>query len=156
MYPIFVCRTEKNATQWSKDKLKSLLIGLKVEGAGKYQPEKLCSVFLLSQDCIPGQSFCDSVSVFNISYYILFCIVCQRSIFSVVVFKWVNRVLKHFQNCKLVIYGLYWLLAGVAELKEFSTLEGEASANNRKSKLIFFYEWDIKMKWKGMFHCSCS
>ncbi|GLV31823.1 uncharacterized protein CBL_07583 [Carabus blaptoides fortunei] len=27
--------------------------------------------------------------------------------------------------------------------------EGEASANNRKGKLIFFYEWNIILKWKG-------
>merc|ERR1711993_206125 len=27
--------------------------------------------------------------------------------------------------------------------------EGEARVNNRKAKLIFFYEWDLKLKWKG-------
>jgi activator of HSP90 ATPase len=27
--------------------------------------------------------------------------------------------------------------------------EGEAIANNRKGKLIFFYEWDIVLKWTG-------
>ena len=42
------------------------------------------------------------------------------------------------------------ILAGVVELKDFATLEGEASASNRKKKLIFFYEWDIKMNWKGL------
>ncbi|XP_065370563.1 activator of 90 kDa heat shock protein ATPase homolog 1 [Calliphora vicina] len=26
---------------------------------------------------------------------------------------------------------------------------GEATANNRKGKLIFFYEWDLLLKWKG-------
>ena len=26
---------------------------------------------------------------------------------------------------------------------------GEARANNRKAKLIFFYEWEIVLKWKG-------
>lgn len=26
---------------------------------------------------------------------------------------------------------------------------GEASANNRKGKLIFFYEWDLHLKWDG-------
>lgn len=26
--------------------------------------------------------------------------------------------------------------------------EGEAIANNRKGKLIFFYEWNIVLKWK--------
>lgn len=27
--------------------------------------------------------------------------------------------------------------------------EGEASANNRKGKLIFFYEWNLVLKWTG-------
>ena len=31
---------------------------------------------------------------------------------------------------------------------EMSKCEGEARANNRKAKLIFFYEWDIEFKWK--------
>lgn len=28
-------------------------------------------------------------------------------------------------------------------------LDGEASINNRKGKLIFFYEWTIKLNWTG-------
>lgn len=32
---------------------------------------------------------------------------------------------------------------------EFEKLEGEATANNRKGKLIFFYEWDLVLKWEG-------
>ncbi len=28
-------------------------------------------------------------------------------------------------------------------------MDGEASANNRKSKLIFFYEWVISGEWEG-------
>lgn len=38
-----------------------------------------------------------------------------------------------------------------ADLKivEVEKSEGEASANNRKGKLIFFYEWDLVLKWKG-------
>lgn len=28
-------------------------------------------------------------------------------------------------------------------------MNGEATANNRKAKLIFFYEWDLSMDWKG-------
>lgn len=32
---------------------------------------------------------------------------------------------------------------------EFEKLAGEATANNRKGKLIFFYEWDLVMKWQG-------
>ncbi|KAG7466295.1 hypothetical protein MATL_G00163320 [Megalops atlanticus] len=38
---------------------------------------------------------------------------------------------------------------GSCEVTEVSKLEGEASINNRKGKLIFFYEWSIKAKWKG-------
>lgn len=34
-------------------------------------------------------------------------------------------------------------------ITEVEKLEGEASANNRKGKLIFFYEWDIVLKWNG-------
>lgn len=34
-------------------------------------------------------------------------------------------------------------------VEEVSKLTGEATANNRKGKLIFFYEWDIQLKWKG-------
>lgn len=64
--------TEKNATQWSKDKLKSLLVGMKAE---------------------------------------------------------------HDQ------YSF--------EITELTTCEGEATANNRKKKLIFFYEWVLKGEWKG-------
>lgn len=38
---------------------------------------------------------------------------------------------------------------GKCEITEVSKLEGEASINNRKGKLIFFYEWNLKAKWKG-------
>lgn len=30
-----------------------------------------------------------------------------------------------------------------------TTVDGEATANNRKGKLIFFYEWNVVMKWTG-------
>jgi len=63
---------EKNATQWSKDKLNELLIGLKVE----------------------NEQF-------------------------------------------------------ICEIKELKKCEGEASANNRKAKLVFLYEWHIEGKWEG-------
>ncbi|XP_014251204.1 activator of 90 kDa heat shock protein ATPase homolog 1 [Cimex lectularius] len=32
---------------------------------------------------------------------------------------------------------------------EMDRIEGEAVANNRKGKLIFFYEWDMTLTWKG-------
>ncbi|XP_013398700.1 activator of 90 kDa heat shock protein ATPase homolog 1 [Lingula anatina] len=64
--------TEKNASNWSKDKIKNLLTGLKVE--------------------------CDD---------------------------------------------------GWCEIKEVTKVEGEASASNRKAKLIFFYEWEVEADWTG-------
>ncbi|XP_063040039.1 activator of 90 kDa heat shock protein ATPase homolog 1-like [Engraulis encrasicolus] len=39
---------------------------------------------------------------------------------------------------------------GSCEVTEVSKVEGEASINNRKGKLIFFYEWNLKAKWKGV------
>ncbi|XP_071963527.1 activator of 90 kDa heat shock protein ATPase homolog 1-like [Antedon mediterranea] len=38
---------------------------------------------------------------------------------------------------------------GTCEICELSSIEGEATANNRKAKLIFFYEWVLKLEWKG-------
>ncbi|XP_034252716.1 activator of 90 kDa heat shock protein ATPase homolog 1 [Thrips palmi] len=35
------------------------------------------------------------------------------------------------------------------EITEVEKLEGEAVVNNRKGKLIFFYEYDITLKWRG-------
>jgi len=35
------------------------------------------------------------------------------------------------------------------EIKELSKIEGEATANNRKCKLIFLYEWVVKGEWIG-------
>lgn len=38
---------------------------------------------------------------------------------------------------------------GTCEVTAVDTMEGEASINNRKGKLIFFYEWNIKATWTG-------
>ncbi|XP_001950637.1 activator of 90 kDa heat shock protein ATPase homolog 1-like isoform X2 [Acyrthosiphon pisum] len=35
------------------------------------------------------------------------------------------------------------------EILKIENCEGEAVANNRKGKLIFFYEWDLTLSWKG-------
>lgn len=35
------------------------------------------------------------------------------------------------------------------KITEIEKCEGEASANNRKGKLIFFYEWKLVLKWTG-------
>lgn len=34
------------------------------------------------------------------------------------------------------------------KITEMEKCEGEAVANNRKGKLIFFYEWNIVLKWQ--------
>ncbi|CAO2640844.1 Activator of 90 kDa heat shock protein ATPase homolog 2, partial [Lemmus lemmus] len=39
--------------------------------------------------------------------------------------------------------------AGRCEISELKQVEGEASCSSRKGKLIFFYEWNIKLTWKG-------
>jgi len=39
---------------------------------------------------------------------------------------------------------------GKCEITSVTSIEGEASANNRKAKLIFFYEWVIKGEWSGI------
>lgn len=39
---------------------------------------------------------------------------------------------------------------GTCEVTEVSKVEGEASINNRKGKLIFFYEWVLKATWTGV------
>ncbi|XP_060771743.1 activator of 90 kDa heat shock protein ATPase homolog 1a [Neoarius graeffei] len=38
---------------------------------------------------------------------------------------------------------------GFCQITDISKIEGEASINNRKGKLIFFYEWTIKASWTG-------
>lgn len=38
---------------------------------------------------------------------------------------------------------------GCCEVTEVSKVDGEASINNRKGKLIFFYEWNLKATWTG-------
>lgn len=35
------------------------------------------------------------------------------------------------------------------KISELDKIEGDAVVNNRKGKLIFFYEWDISLTWKG-------
>ncbi|XP_073349336.1 activator of 90 kDa heat shock protein ATPase homolog 1-like [Pagrus major] len=38
---------------------------------------------------------------------------------------------------------------GVCQLTDISKLDGEASINNRKGKLIFLYEWQLRANWLG-------
>lgn len=39
--------------------------------------------------------------------------------------------------------------AGRCQVSDLKQVEGEASCSSRKGKLIFFYEWNIKLGWKG-------
>ncbi|NWS67033.1 AHSA2 ATPase, partial [Crotophaga sulcirostris] len=39
--------------------------------------------------------------------------------------------------------------AGRCEISHLKHVEGEASCNSRKGKLIFFYEWNLRLGWKG-------
>ena len=41
-------------------------------------------------------------------------------------------------------------IIGKVIFDEIEKVEGEASANNRKAKLIFFYEWALTLKWKAI------
>ncbi|XP_026164126.1 activator of 90 kDa heat shock protein ATPase homolog 1-like isoform X5 [Mastacembelus armatus] len=38
---------------------------------------------------------------------------------------------------------------GVCQVTDINKLDGEASINNRKGKLIFFYEWQLGASWQG-------
>ncbi|XP_046437487.1 activator of 90 kDa heat shock protein ATPase homolog 1-like [Daphnia pulex] len=40
-------------------------------------------------------------------------------------------------------------IIGNCVITEIEKMEGEASANNRKAKLIFFFEWTLHLKWSG-------
>ena len=44
-----------------------------------------------------------------------------------------------------------YYLKVMCRIKDVSKCDGEASANNRKPKLIFFYEWVIQAEWEGNF-----
>ena len=44
--------------------------------------------------------------------------------------------------------------SGRGEITKIDKCDGDASANNRKAKLIFFYEWDLRLEWKGKLNGS--
>lgn len=54
-----------------------------------------------------------------------------------------ERIKELFKNAKVACDNADLKIKGVEKC------EGEASANNRKGKLIFFYEWNLVLKWKG-------
>lgn len=38
---------------------------------------------------------------------------------------------------------------GKVTIESLGTVQGEACINNRKAKLIYIYDWDLELKWKG-------
>ncbi|NWY65014.1 AHSA2 ATPase, partial [Erithacus rubecula] len=58
--------------------------------------------------------------------------------------SWSKRKLKEVLE-GLVVEGE----AGRCEIGDLKHVEGEASCNSRKGKLIFFYEWNLRLSWKG-------
>lgn len=38
---------------------------------------------------------------------------------------------------------------GVCQLTDVAKVDGDASINNRRGKLLFFYDWQIKANWLG-------
>ena len=45
-----------------------------------------------------------------------------------------------------------WLIFNLKDsckIKDLTKCDGEATANNRKAKLIFFYEWVVNGDWEG-------
>lgn len=60
-----------------------------------------------------------------------------------------------------MLINIFQSVVDFCEITEVTRLEGEATANNRKAKLIFFYEWDIRADWSGKYkiifvHASVS
>lgn len=51
-------------------------------------------------------------------------------------------------NGKFLALILKYFISVECKISEVEKCEGEAVANNRKGKLIFFYEWNIILKWK--------
>lgn len=54
-----------------------------------------------------------------------------------------DRLRSLFENFEIKRDGVACKVATV------TTVDGEATANNRKGKLIFFYEWNLVLKWTG-------
>lgn len=55
-----------------------------------------------------------------------------------------NKIRQLLENLEIDDPGL-----GKCKITSVESIDGEAFANNRKAKLIFFYEWVIKAKWEG-------
>jgi hypothetical protein len=60
--------------------------------------------------------------------------------------SWRIFVLKFF---KVIFFFVFFEIV-ICRVKDVTKCEGEASANNRKAKLIFFYEWTLQAEWEGI------
>lgn len=58
----------------------------------------------------------------------------------------INFIHLQFRVPKSTINGIVFCLVSCT-VTDVEKCEGEAMANNRKGKLIFFYEWNIVLKW---------
>lgn len=63
---------------------------------------------------------------------------------------WTEKNADHWSKEKLRTLLVGLKMDDTVELTEMEKCEGEARANNRKAKLIFFYEWELELKWKSM------
>lgn len=58
-------------------------------------------------------------------------------------------------KCQVNNFGnifFFKICKGYCEILDLTQTDGEASANNRKAKLIFFYEWVIAGTWQGRYN----
>jgi len=65
---------------------------------------------------------------------------------------WTERNAKQWSNDKLKELLLNYRFdtsIGSCKITEIEKCEGDASANNRKGKIIIFYEWELRLKWKA-------
>ena len=70
----------------------------------------------------------------------------EKIIFLKIVLNFLFKCFTVFINCITMLT----VFTDFGELTELTSIEGEATANNRKAKLIFFYEWVLKGEWSGM------
>lgn len=65
---------------------------------------------------------------------------------------WTEKNATPWSKSKLkeLLEGMEINQAGIeVRIKSLDKIEGEAAANNRKGKLIFFFEWNLVLKWEG-------
>jgi len=61
------------------------------------------------------------------------------------VYLQIEKYVCKYVTITLVLINIQFVVS--CKITEIEKCEGEAVANNRKGKLIFFYEWNIVLKW---------